>query len=183
MDLLAGASDCIVADDRDILVPGSLYNRFLNMNGFNKKRWLVLAWYFHLDWDNWMPEGNFGKTIQEKNLKSISYIKGIANIRHKVNFNKFTKTLIENLNLKWNAPSQSLAPDLMEWGIERCILLPLSWFDIIKFAHEEKGKYSIRKIKDFYIQSMGRIFLEELVKMGDPDREALRLCLGLPFST
>ncbi|MBU3911661.1 MAG: hypothetical protein KKD90_03650 [Candidatus Omnitrophica bacterium] len=167
IDLLAGASECIVADDRDVLAPGPLYNRFLNMDGFNKKRWLVLAWYFHLDWDNWTPEGDFGETIQQKNLEAVPYIKEVSNIRHKVNFKKFTKSYIENLSLKWNAPSQSLNRDLMEWGIERCLLQPLSWFDIIRFAHKIEGKYNIRKVKDFYVQPMGKIFLEELVKMGE----------------
>ena len=164
IDLLTGASDCIVADDRDVLAIGSFYNRFLNMDGFNKKRWLVLAWYFHMNWESWVPEGDFGKMFQEKNLETIFYLKEIASIRHKINFKKFTKTLKENLNLKWNAPSQTLARDLMEWGIERCILEPLSWFDIIRFSNKIEGKYSIRKVKDFYIQSMGKIFLEELVK-------------------
>jgi len=173
IDLLAGASDCIIADDRDVLAVGPFYNRFLNMDGFNKKRWLVLAWYFHLDWDNWMPEGDFGKTIQEKNLEAVSYLKEISNIKHEVNFKKFTKSYIENLNLKWNAPSQSLNRDLMEWGIERCILEPLSWFGIIRFCHKGKGKFAIRKVKDFYIQPMGKIFLEELVKMGEKIKEGL----------
>jgi len=171
MDLLAEASECIVADGRDLLAAGPLYNRFLNMDGFNKKRWLVLAWYFHLDWDSWMPEGDFGKTIQEKNIEVAPYIKEMSSIKHKVNFKKFTKTLIEDLNLKWNAPSQSLAHDLMEWGIERCILEPLSWFDIIRFCHKSEGKYDIRKVKDFYMQPMGRVFLEELVKMGEKIKE------------
>jgi len=173
IDLLAEASECIVADDRDVLAVGPFYNRFLNMDRFNKKRWLVLAWYFHLDWDSWMPEGDFGKTIQEKNLEVVPYIKEMSSIRHKVNFKKFTKTLIEDLDLKWNASSQSLARDLMEWGIERCILEPLSWFDIIRFCHKDKGKFTIRKVKDFYIQPMGKIFLEELVRMGENIKEDL----------
>jgi len=167
IDLLACASECIYINKKDILVPCSEYNNFLNMNGFNKKRWLIFAWWFNLDWDSWMPEGDFGKTIQEKNIEVVPYIKEMSSIRHKVNFKKFTKDLIENLNLKWNAPSQSLARDLMEWGIERCILEPLSWFDIIRFCHENEGKYNIRKVKDFYVQSTGQIFLDELVKMAE----------------
>lgn len=171
IDLLAEASECIIADDRDVLAVGPLYNRFLNMDGFNKKRWLVLAWYFHLDWDNWMPEGDFGKTLQDKALEAMPYLKEISSIRHRVDFKEFTKTLIENLNLKWNAPSQGGARGNMEWGIKCCILEPLSWLDMIEFCYTKEDEFGIKDIKGFYIKPMGKIFLDELVRMGENIKE------------
>lgn len=162
IDLLAIASECVTSDDKDILVPGSMYNDFLGFTGITKKDCLMFAWCINMDWDIWMPEGDFGNTLQEKRLDLSKYIKDISKVEHMINFKKFAKTLIEGLNLKWIAPSQNSSYDFMEWGIKRCILLPLEWFDIITLCYSEEDQYGIRKTKGFYIKPTGKIFLEDL---------------------
>ncbi len=167
IDLLAEASECIVPDEKDVLVPGPEYDRFLNMNGFAKKRWLVFAWWFHLDWSIWFPQGDFGQTLQAKCPEIVPYLKEWAENRGMINSNKSAKTLIKDLALKWNAPSQQFANMSMKWGIQRCILLPLTYFDIIEPCYEKEDKYGIKEIKGFYLKPMGRIFLSELVRIGE----------------
>lgn len=167
IDLLAEASECIIPDNRDDLIPGPEYDKFMSMDGFSKKKWLMLAWWFGMDWDTWMPEGDFGGRLQEKHMGILPYIKQVCGIRHMINFKKFSNTLIDDLSLEWNAQSQSSARDGMRWGIERCILLPLSWFEVIEFCYNKPDKWDISSIRGFHICPMGDIFLKELVNMGE----------------
>ncbi|MFH1504019.1 MAG: hypothetical protein ABIH08_01300 [Candidatus Omnitrophota bacterium] len=167
MDLLAEASECIAVNDKDVLFSGAEYDNFFNMDGGKKKLWLILAWWFSMDWNNWMPEGDFGQMIQDKILELIPYIKEISGIERGIDFKKFTKKLITNLNLKWNAQSQDWACSGMEWGIKHCILVPFAWFDIINIQYKEKDKLGIKEIKGFYVKPMGKLFLEDLVRMGE----------------
>jgi hypothetical protein len=87
-------------------MPGPEYSNFLNKDGFNKKRWLIFAWWFNLD-----------------------------------------------------------------WGIKCCILEPFSWLDIIELCYTKEDELGIKDIKSFYIKPMGKIFLEELVRMGEKIKE------------
>ena len=167
IDLLAEASECIIADGKDVLIKGPTYGRFMNMNTFSKKQWLILAWYFHLDWHNWLPQGDFGKTLQVKNFKIVPYLKQWFNARGMISFKDFAKDLINSLGLKWNAPSQNFACEFMEWGIIQCILRPLNWFDVIELQYEKEDEAGVKSIKGFYLKFIGKLFLEKLVEMGE----------------
>jgi hypothetical protein len=164
LDLLAGASGCIEVDEKDVLVKGKNYDRFMKMGGMDKKRWLILSWWFNMDWENWMPQGDFGKLMQEKKLLLADHLQSWLDKRGRVDFKKSSRKLREVLNLRWEAPSQDYAPKLINWGIERCLLIPLLYFDIIELVCK-KGKYNIEETVGFYIKPVGRIFLEEIIRV------------------
>lgn len=162
LDLLAGASGCLVIDEKNILVKGENYDEFIKMGGLNKKLWLVLSWWFGMDWEYWMQEGDFGELMQKRKFLMADYLRSWLDKRGKIDFKKICKELRTGLNLKWEAPSQDYAKELQNWGIERCLLLPMVYFDIIKLVRK-KDKYNIDKTVGFYIQPIGKIFIKEII--------------------
>lgn len=165
IDLLSEASECVFVNNKRNVLPGPEYDNFLDLGGAKKKLWLILAWWFSVNWDIWMSEGDFGKMLQGKTFKLIPYIKKISNVDKMIKFKDFTKELISDLDLKWKAPSQTHVNMLMEWGIERCILTPFAWFSLIDIIHEKEDEFGIRKIKGFYIRPTAKPFFEDLVTM------------------
>jgi len=164
LDLLAGASRCIELKGKDMLVEGREYKNFMKMGGIDKKRWLVLSWWFNMDWENWMQEGDFGELMQKKKFLLGSYLQSWLDKRGRVDFKKICKDLRNGLSLRWEAPSQDYAKELINWGIERCLLLPLVYFNIIEIVHK-KDKFGIEQTIGFYIKPLGRIFLEEIIEI------------------
>ena len=164
LDLLAGATGCIELSEKNMLIEGREYKYFMQMGGIDKKRWLVLSWWFAMDWENWMQEGNFGGLMQKKKFLLGSYLQSWLDKRGRVDFKKICKDLRNGLNLRWEAPSQDYAKELINWGIERCLLLPLVYFNIIELVHK-KDKFGIEQTIGFYIKPLGRIFLEEIIEI------------------
>ena len=181
IDLLAEASECIMPDCRDVLIKGREYARFIEMDGFRKKRWLTLAWYYHIDWNNWFPYGDFGRLLQTKTLEIIPYLKEWKETGHMVNFKTAADNLIAGLDLRWVAPSQIDAKEHMNWGIAQCLLQPLIYLNIISIPYEKEGKHGFKDIKGFYIQPLGKIFLDELIKIGERLKDAEAREQGLPI--
>jgi len=163
IDLLSLASECLVVNDKQILTKGPQYDNFMQADAFFKKLGLVISWWFDLYWDSWMPEGDFGQMLDSRKLYMIPYLEKVLHKQGMISVKEFSRPLIEGLSLKWSASSPDIARDLMEWGIERCILLPLSYFDIVRLEYRE-NKYGLQEIGGFYIKPDGRIFLRSLVR-------------------
>ncbi|RKY38193.1 MAG: hypothetical protein DRP72_02360 [Candidatus Omnitrophota bacterium] len=117
-----------------------------------------------MDWENWMLEGDFGGLMQKKKFLLGSYLQSWLDKRGRVDFKKICKDLRNGLSLRWEAPSQDYAKELINWGIERCLLLPLVYFNIIEIVRK-KGKFDIEETIGFYIKPLGRIFLEEIIEI------------------
>lgn len=164
LSLLAGASFCIGLDEQGILVEGGEYKNFMQMGGINKKRWLVYSWYFNLDWGYWMWEGNFGRLLQKRKFLMGDYLQSWLDKTGRINFKETCEKLRRGLDLKWEPPSQSHAEKLINWGIEYCLLLPLTYFNIIELVRR-KDEFGTEEIVGFYIKPLGTAFLKDIITL------------------
>lgn len=160
LDLLAAASQCLKLD-KNILVEGDEYKNFMAMDGLSKKKWLVLSWWFNMDWGYWMLEGDFGELLQKKKFLLGSYLKSWLSKRGKVDFKAMCKDLIKDLELTGTG-ALKFSNDFIRWGIEYCLLLPLTYFNIIEIVRK-KGKYNLDETVGFYIKTSGKFLLEEII--------------------
>ena len=119
-----------------------------------------------MDWDVWMPAGDFGAALQARKTELIPYIKEISSLKRMVDWRKFTKTLMDSLNLESNVPSARSRREDIRWGIKHCILIPLERFGVVSISYGKEDSFGIRPIKGFHITPMGKVFLEDLARIG-----------------
>jgi hypothetical protein len=152
IDLLSTCGDYLLVNHNLRLVEGSNWIGYSRLPEFEKSAMLFSDFKDNFDLGSWFASGGFGEHLADKWDVLWSYILDWPK-ENVIDWNDCALSMIKELDLKWESPDQTHAKDLSIWGLKRCVIDPMSYFEILDLKYEE-GEYG-PFLKSVRLNAMG----------------------------